>query len=260
MTKKTGIYGNQQAAIDLTTILVKHPDVAVHLCGNQTDLNTFDQQHDIMVHRTPQQLLQSVECIIALDDLPCQPPTHMTYLKSIMGKSSEQIKDFLRQNNHVVLLSYNIGLNALHTHATLWANKEASNHMREQAEQIIRHCGSLQWTHSIEEMLLLNTTSASITMLNLILLESINVHLTNSGITPQDASLFVKRIFSGCSQFMRSTTCATQLFNDSCEYLETKAHYLKIAALLKNHQFEKMVADCLLAAEMPPSIENHKKA
>jgi hypothetical protein len=59
---------------------------------------------------------------------------------------------------------------------------------------------------------------------------------------------------------MRSTTCATQLFNDSCEYLETKAHYLKIAALLKNHQFEKMVADCLLAAEMPPSIENHKKA
>ena len=142
MTKKLGFMATSKR-IDLTTILVKHPDVAVHL-GDQTDLNTFDQEHNILVHLHLSSVAVSWMHLAQMTYLPASYPHDV--FKEHYGKAVSKL-DILRHNNHVILLSYNIGLNALHTHATLWANKEASSHMREQAEQIIRHCGSLQWTH-----------------------------------------------------------------------------------------------------------------
>jgi hypothetical protein len=249
MYTKLGVIGTDQASIDFINQLSTTNTYELHLAGDQKLLNTFSHIQNIRMHRTVKQVSQHVDTIIYFTPSKLDEEVTDTHLKiiNINGLGIKEINT-LHLMPSSILFSIDIGMRVKHSHSLLCKGSHIPNNMCDLAEKIMRECGSIQWTNNTHELHILSGIGAILPLLNLILLESVNMYLDEQSISAQDSQTFTQNLSLGMTKFIQTHSDSAELLNQSCEYLHAKDLYLKVGAMLKNSQLDKILSNCLTTA------------
>ncbi len=249
MSTKIGIIGTDQATIDFVNQLSKSNIYELHLLGDQKSLNTFSDTQNIRIHRTIKQVSQYTDIMIYFEPLNLNDEIPERHLK-IMNINGLSLKEAeaLQLLPTTILFSIDIGMRVNYAHTLLSRTPNISSHMCDTAEKIMRECGSIQWLHTIYELHTLSNISATLPLLNLILLESVNMYLDEQSISAQDRQTLTQHLSLGMAKFIQNHSGSAELLNQSCEYLHAKDLYLRLGAQLKNSQLDKILSTCITNA------------
>ena len=265
---KVGVVGEHLAAINIVSTLSKSSGLQVHYThpDNHT-LEVLAGTHSAKPHRTREQLIDHCDYIVFMNPhdyhiLQTKIPNHITPIVCTQPECTDDVIQLISLDRSVVLFTPSFDIEATLGHSLLIKSKGISKQIAQDAETIMRLCGSIQWVDDPSSYYILASISVILPMVSIAVIETIRSFSKELGTHTHQNDLLIQNVLYSISHALYKKNITPAAYaSQACEYLGATQQFIKTADTLKSCQFDKVLHESLsqliTTRPLPKKITQH---